>query len=80
MGLDGQAYALPNYAMIKTISWQRTYGISYGQMSVIYTNGATQTFSCAGGQLSLIRGEQPETFSLSHLQHLVVGLANKIVM
>lgn len=80
IGDDGRLYSLPNYATIKTISWQPLYRMPHRQMNVVYTNGAMQSYPCMGGQLSLIRGERPETFSLSHLQHLVVGLANKLVV
>lgn len=66
--------SLPNYAMVKTICWQHT------QMTVTYTNGSVQTFPCYGGQLNLLRGNKPETFSLQNLRYLVVGLANKMVL
>src|SRR5579859_1696416 len=79
-GTDGLFYMLPDYSTIKSINWQPVYGMPYAQMTVNYTNGATQMLYSTGGQLSLIRGEQPETFSLSRLQHLVVGLANKLVL
>jgi hypothetical protein len=38
-GHDGRPYALPNYATVKTISWQHAYGTACAQMTVIYTNG-----------------------------------------
>lgn len=72
--------SLPNYTMIRTISWQPISGASYRQMLVTYTNGTMQTFYCSGGQLSLIRGEQPEIFDLRHLQQVVVGCANKLFL
>ncbi|WP_165423062.1 nuclease-related domain-containing protein [Ktedonosporobacter rubrisoli] len=79
-GVDGRLYSLSHYNVIKAIKWQQTYRAAYTEMVVTYTNGASQTHYCSGGQLSLIRGERPETFNLQNLQQLVIGLANKLVL
>ena len=79
-GPDGRPYILAHYTVIKEITWQRTYAMALASMIVSYTNGGVQTLLCAGGQLSLIRGERPEVFDLRTVQRLVVGLANKMVV
>ena len=78
--LDGRPYTLPPYMSIASILWQRSYNTRHLQMTVHYTNGASQVFSCLGGEISLVRGGQLQTFPLQALQQLVVGLANKLIL
>lgn len=77
-GIDGRPYALPAYSAISTISVQLLHDGTTREMRITYTNGAVQSFYCIGGQLSLIRGERPETFDLRNIQQIVVGCANKL--
>lgn len=79
-GPASKLHSLPNYAMVKTIQWQHPSGIAQATMTVTYTNGRVETFPCSGGQLNLIRGNQPETFYLQDLRYLAVGLANKMLI
>ncbi|MBV9232017.1 MAG: NERD domain-containing protein [Chloroflexi bacterium] len=79
LGQDGRSYCLPNYSTIKSISWQKWHHAPFTPMTVTYTNGATQVLACGEGQISLMRGGQSQTYHLRNLQHLVVGVANKLV-
>jgi Nuclease-related domain len=79
VGPDGGTYAIADYSQIKTISWQKASHAPHLQMTVIYTNGATQVLACREGQVSLKRGPQPERFNVHTVQQLVVGLANKMI-
>jgi hypothetical protein len=60
VGQDGISYRLSNYSTIKSIYWQSRHRAPSTQMTVTYTNGATQVFSCGEGQISLVRGGQPQ--------------------
>jgi hypothetical protein len=79
VGPDGGTYTIADYSLIKTISWQKVSNAPHLQMTVTYTSGAIQVLACRQGQISLKRGPQPESFNMHTVQHLSVGLANKMI-
>ena len=75
---DGRQYTLP-YRQIQSIEMQREGAFSaHDVLTVAYTNGKTQSFSCVSGEIRLRRfkGEE-QVHKVRNMQKLVVGIANK---
>lgn len=78
-GTDGRWYALP-YATIQAITLHRTGLFSaHDQMTVQYTNGTTQVFQCAEGDIHLQRVGEQKVHHLRNVNRIIVGVANKIM-
>jgi Nuclease-related domain len=78
MGPDHRAHRLPPYASIGSIDIERVRP-KVLQLNVSFIDGSRQVFEATGGEVSLGRGGDPQTYRLEELQKLVIGLENKMV-